>query len=184
MALAGGPQAHDKPQPPSRRLALVGMRHDRRVEQSCGPQRVFAGEQRADEQLPRVRERAWGKNVALHSRVVLAQRHFDIKVPGAELAMHSPQLLLAQDKGTVDDGGDAPCAGGNEGADDDPRAFRQQRKLVTTDADGIHEVDGSGCSAYFISARARWNASDDSAPWFSLTRSRWSPSPQPPVLES
>ncbi len=37
------------------------------------------------------------------------------------------------------------------------------------------------CSVVFTSARARWNARVDSAPWFWLVRSRWSPSRQPPA---
>jgi hypothetical protein len=45
-------------------------------------------------------------------------------------------LLLGQRQGAADDGGDALGAGGNEGADDDPRALRQEPQVVATNTDG------------------------------------------------
>ena len=46
-----------KRRPPFGHAALVGMRHDGGIEQRGGLQRIFAGEKRADEQLPHPRER-------------------------------------------------------------------------------------------------------------------------------
>ena len=98
-------------------------------------------------------------------------------------------LLLAQGEGAADDGGDAVGVGGDERADDDPGALGDEREVVAAKRDGLHGACqvGAGaieCSAKFISARERWKARVDSAPWFSLTRSWCSPSLQPPVLES
>ena len=127
------------------------MRHDGRIKQGCGLQRVFTGEKRADEQLPRGCERALSEHVGLHFRVVIQQQGFDIEMPGVKLCTHSLQLLLdllfRQGKGTANDGDNALCAGGDEGADDHPCAIRQKRDLMATNLEGVHHGEDSGCSA-------------------------------------
>ena len=46
--------------------ALIRMRHDGGIEQRGGFQRILAGEQRADEQLPLAGERPLGEDVRPH----------------------------------------------------------------------------------------------------------------------
>ncbi len=115
---------------PSGDPALIGVRDDGGIEQGCGFQGVFTGEQRADEQLPRPRERALGEDVVLHFRVVFQQQRFDVEVPGTEFLNARPAVParppVGQGKGPADDGCDALARRGNERADDDPRAFREQ----------------------------------------------------------
>ncbi len=50
MSLAHGPQAHDEALRAARETALVRRRHDRRVEQCCGLDRVLVREVGADQQ--------------------------------------------------------------------------------------------------------------------------------------
>ena len=106
--------------------------------------------------------------------------------------MHSLQFLghffLRKCQRTTENRGDAMILRGNEGPDEHPGAIWKQHDFMAMKMDGFHtEKWGGGMtnwSALLISANDNWKARDDSAPWFALTRSGWSPSPQPPVEES
>lgn len=52
VTLAGGAQAYDEAQPAGGSIALIRMRHDRRIKNRGGLQGVFAGKQGAAQQLP------------------------------------------------------------------------------------------------------------------------------------
>lgn len=192
VSFAGGAQAHDESQAAIGHAILVRVRNDGRIEECGGFQRVLSGEECADEELARAGERTLREDVGTHSLAIRKQGRLDIEVPGVKFLEHDLQLacgvFLAQGEGATDDGDDALDAGRDEGADDDTRALGNERHLVKAKGDGSHKarLDGGEikCSAKFISARERWKASVDSAPWFSLTRPRCSPSPQPPLLES
>ena len=51
VSFASGAQAQDETKAPSAHAGLIGMRHDRGIEERGGFERVFAGEKRADEEL-------------------------------------------------------------------------------------------------------------------------------------
>ncbi len=137
-------------------------------------------------------KRLLGEEVRNHPLVVRQERALQIEMAGVELAEHGVQVpegvLFAQGQGAADDGGDAQGTGGDEGPDDHPGALGNELQVVPAKGEGAHEsaiTEGPTRSwAELISARARWKARVDSAPWFSLTRSGCSPSPQPPVPES
>ena len=188
MPLTGGAEAHDEAQTACGHAGLIRMRHDGGIEERSGLQRVFTAEKSADEELPRAGERALREDFRLHFRKVAHEHRLDVKVAAVEVRMHAGELFfhlrLRQCQRTADDGGKASGAGGNEGPDDHAGALRLEDDLMAVDGEVTHARAGRGCCAKVISARARWKASVDSAPWFSFTRSGCSPSPQPPVMGS
>ena len=77
-----------KRRPPGGHAALVRVRHDRGIEDGGGFQRVFAGEQGADEQLPLARKRTLREHVPLHLFVMGVQDRLDVEVSFVELPVH------------------------------------------------------------------------------------------------
>src|SRR4051794_28602560 len=90
------------------------------------------------------------------------------------------RVRIAQGQRAIHNGGDEVRLAGNERANDHPRALRLKGNVVAAEADRHHTGESGsmerGCAAAFISASARWKASEDSAPWLSLMRSAWRPS--------
>ena len=118
------------------------MGHNRRIEQGGGLQRVFAGEERPNQELTYARERALGKDVRMHFGKVRQQGHINIIVPRIKFGMNGRHLLLdlflGEGQSAPNDGGDALEIIGNEGADDDPCAVWQQHDLVTAKGEITH----------------------------------------------
>ena len=71
VPLSSRTQAHDESQASCGNATLVRVWYDRGIEDSGGFQRVFAGEQRADEQLSFARERSLREHVMPHLLVML-----------------------------------------------------------------------------------------------------------------
>ena len=168
------------------------MRDDGRIEEGRRFQGILARKEGPDEERAFPRQGPVREEVGHHLVEAGQQGGLDVQVPGLEVLQHrgqvAPGLGLAQGQGAAEDGGDAVDATGDEGPEDDPGALRDELNLVVTKAKGTHQENrrggAMGCSAKVISARERWKARVDSAPWFSLTRSAWRPSLQPPLLES
>ena len=164
------------------------MRHDGGVEECGGFECVFTAEKCADEKLTRARDGALREDMGLHFGEMAHEHRLDVQMTGVEVLMHGGEFLLhfflRQRQGASNDGGKALGAGGNERADDDAGTLRLKSDLMAVNSETGHVRSGSGCCAKVISARARWKARVDSAPWFSLMRSGCRPSAQPPVMGS
>ena len=129
MAFAGRAQAHDESQRTFCQSSLVGMWHNRRIEQGGGLQGILARKQRADQYFPRAGERLGRVDVVLHFEKMLPQQILDVVMAGIELKMHAFQFLsdlfLAEFQRAAQNGGDAVHFGGDERTDEHAGAFRQ-----------------------------------------------------------
>ena len=143
MTLARRAQAHDKAQGARRKIALVRMRHNRWIEQSCRFKGILAGKHRADQQLSLQRQLALREHMAF-DHLKMIQHHFlDIEVTRAKFFPNDLQLvlnfLIAQQQGATNDRGDAVFFERNERSDDHPRTFGMQNDVVATENQRLHQ---------------------------------------------
>ena len=142
MPLARGAKTHHKAQGPGRHIALIRMRHDRGIEKRRRFQGVFAGKHRANEQLAVLRQLSLREHMTLDHLEMIQHHLLDIEMTGMKfLADHLQlglHLLLAQQQGAANDGGDARFLERNERANDHPRTLGLQNDVMTTQDKGLH----------------------------------------------
>src|SRR5438105_3447515 len=86
VAFASRAQAEDETQFAVSEARLVRARHDRGVEEGCGFEGIFAGEKRANVELPRLGERPAAKYVGLDPLEVTAPHGPDVRMSAPELS--------------------------------------------------------------------------------------------------
>src|SRR5579863_8388017 len=107
MPLADRAQAHDEPELPGAAAGLVGMRHDRRVEQRRALQRVLLSEIRADQALPGGAHPALSAEPVRDEPEVALHGAVQVTIPPAEIGPRAGKrpahLVLGHRQDAVDD---------------------------------------------------------------------------------
>ena len=144
VPFAGGAQAHDEAERIRREPALIWMRDDRGVEERGGFERVFAGEQGADEELARAAERPVRRDMRLDAREDPQERLLDIDMARAEVVHDHVEfalgLLFAERKRAAYDAHHALRDRWDEGTDKNARTVGLDLQFVAMDGNGAHGV--------------------------------------------
>ncbi len=142
VAFARGPEAQDEPQRAGRQVRLVRMRHDRRIEQRGGFERILVTKIGAEQELP-----FFGQVlVGVQARADLLESGFE-KIPGLGVALTEFHLHLlpkgvdfsfreGHDLGANSDG--AGVARKEKRPEQHARAVGMQDDLATLDGGGLH----------------------------------------------
>ena len=142
MPLARRAKAHHKAQGPGWHIALVRVGHDRRIEKRRRLQGILAGKHRANEQLAVLRQLSLREHMPFNHLEMIQHHLLDIEVTRMKfLADHLQlglHLLLAQQQGAANDGGDARFLERNERANDHPRTLGLQNDVMTTQDKRVH----------------------------------------------
>ena len=148
VAFSRGAQAHDEPETALGHAGLVRVSDHGRVEERGGFHRVFPGEGRADQKLPRARDRALGEDLRTDRLVNFHQTRFEIQVPLREIVPQNfhlvVRLLLRKREDATDHVGDLMRVGRDERTHDDARAVRLERHIMAAQVQGHQATDRGG----------------------------------------
>ena len=149
VSLARRPQAQDESKRARRQIRLVGVRHDRGVEERRGFERVLVREVGAEKQAPFVGDglvRAQpGPNLVEPSPQEIPDLHVPLPELHLDLRQQRPDFRLGKRHDLGTDRADAFPARGPERPREHPGAVRMKDEIAAGDGDGdgLHGISGA-----------------------------------------